>query len=152
MTQGNWIGSPPKPYRKSHCKLATLSRRQEPMLAGRRYRSMSPAGRQSLQFNNEYIKWWPSANNFQFWPGPRAILEIIGFGSPLDKASLSSWQAVSICSFKMESMRDICIFFFWKLFRWRGCWHMIFCQRHFYPTAFRQWEIQNVLDLAEKSV
>ena len=37
------------------------------MLADRRYRSMSPAGRQSLQFYNEYIKWWPSANNFQYW-------------------------------------------------------------------------------------
>ena len=32
-----------------NCKLATLSRRQEPMLPGRRYRSMSPAGRQSLE-------------------------------------------------------------------------------------------------------
>ena len=74
-----------------HCKLATLSRRQKPMLPGGRYRSMSPAGRQSLQFYNEYIKWWPSANNFQCCPrafGPRATLEIIGFGSPLDKASL----------------------------------------------------------------
>ena len=68
-----------------HCKLATLSRRQKPMLPGRRYRSMSPAGRQSLQFYNECIKWWPSANNFQCC---RATLEIIGFGSPLDKASL----------------------------------------------------------------
>ena len=74
-----------------HCKLATLSRRQKPMLPGRRYRSMSPAGRQSLQFYNEVIKWWPSANNFQCCPrafGPRATLEIIGFGSPFDKASL----------------------------------------------------------------
>ena len=35
------------------------------MLPGRRYRSMSPAGRQSLQFYNECIKWGPSANNFQ---------------------------------------------------------------------------------------
>ena len=52
-------------YVIKHCKLATLSRRQRPMLPGRRYRSMSPAGRQSLQFHNEYIKWWPSANNFQ---------------------------------------------------------------------------------------
>ena len=42
---------------KPHCKLATLSRRQKPMLPGGRYRSMSPAGRQSLQFYNEYIKW-----------------------------------------------------------------------------------------------
>ena len=41
----------------SHCRLATLSRRQEPTLPGRRYRSMSPAGRQSLQFYNEVIKW-----------------------------------------------------------------------------------------------
>ena len=52
---------------------------------------MSPAGRQSLQFYNEVIKWWSSANNFQCCPrafGPRATLEIIGFGSPLDKASL----------------------------------------------------------------
>ena len=40
-----------------HCKLATLSRRQKPTLPGRRYRSMSPVGRQSLQFYNEYIKW-----------------------------------------------------------------------------------------------
>ena len=42
---------------KPHCKLATLFRRQKPMLPGRRYRSMSPAGRQSLQFYNECIKW-----------------------------------------------------------------------------------------------
>ena len=34
----------------THCKLATLSRRQTPMLPGRRYRSMSPAGRQSLHW------------------------------------------------------------------------------------------------------
>ena len=72
--------------RQMHCKLATLSRRQKPTLPGRRYRSMSPIGRQSLQFYNECIKWWPSANNFQCCP--RATLEIIGFGSPLDKASL----------------------------------------------------------------
>ena len=39
-----------------HCRLATLSRRQKPTLPYRRYRSMSPAGRQSLQFYNEYIK------------------------------------------------------------------------------------------------
>ena len=52
---------------KTHCKLATLSRRQRPMLPGRRYRSMSPVGRQSLQFYNECIEWWPSANNFQCW-------------------------------------------------------------------------------------
>ena len=75
----------------NHCKLATLSRRQKPTLPGRRYCSMSPAGRQSLQFYNECIKWWPSANNFQCCPrafGPRATLEIIGFSSPLDKASI----------------------------------------------------------------
>ena len=76
---------------KNHCKLATLSPGQKPMLASRRYFSMSPASRQRLQFYNEFIKWWPSANNFQCCPrafGPRATLEIIGFGSPLDKASL----------------------------------------------------------------
>ena len=50
---------------KCHCRLATLSRRQKPTLPGRRYRSMSPAGPQSLQFYNEVMKWWPSANNFQ---------------------------------------------------------------------------------------
>ena len=55
-----------------HCKLATLSRRQKPMLPGRRL--MSPAGRQSLKFYNEFC--------------PRATLENIGFSSPLDKASL----------------------------------------------------------------
>ena len=61
------------------------------MLPSRRYFSLSPASRQRLQFYNEFIKWWPSANNFQCCPrafGPRATLEIIGFGSPLDKASL----------------------------------------------------------------
>ena len=75
----------------THCKLATLSPGQKPMLPSRRYFSMSPASRQRLQFYNEFIKWWPSANNFQCCPrafGPRATLEIIGFGSPLDKASL----------------------------------------------------------------
>ena len=84
----------------THCKLATLSRRQKLMLPGGRYRSMSPAGRQSLQFYNEYIKWWPSANNFQCCPrafGPRATLEIIGFGSPLDKASLLAGARVFFC-------------------------------------------------------
>ena len=76
---------------KPHCKLATLSPGQKPMLPSRRYFSLSPASRQRLQFYNEFIKWWPSANNFQCCPrafGPRATLEIIGFGSPLDKASL----------------------------------------------------------------
>ena len=74
-----------------HCKLATLSPGKKPMLPSRRYFSLSPASRQRLQFYNEFIKWWPSANNFQCCPrafGPRATLEIIGFGSPLDKASL----------------------------------------------------------------
>ena len=42
---------------KTHCRLVTLSRRQKPTLAGRRYRSMSPAGRQRLQFYNEFVKW-----------------------------------------------------------------------------------------------
>ena len=59
----------------SHCKLTTLSQRQKPMLPGRWYLSMSPAGQQSLQFYNEFIKWWPSANIFQCCPrafGPRA--------------------------------------------------------------------------------
>ena len=77
--------------RKSHCKLATLSPGKKSILPSRRYFSLSPAGRQRLQFYNEFIKWWPSANNFQCCPrafGPRATLEIIGFGSPLDKASL----------------------------------------------------------------
>ena len=76
---------------KPHCKLATLSPGKKPMLPSRRYFSLSPASRQRLQFYNEFIKWWPSANNFQCCPrafGPRATLEIIGFGSPLDKASL----------------------------------------------------------------
>ena len=34
-----------------------------------------------------FIKWWAEANNFQCCPraeGPRATLEIIGWGSPLD--------------------------------------------------------------------
>ena len=52
---------------KVDCKLATLSRWQKPMLPGRWYLSMSPAGQQSLQFYNEFIKWWPSANIFQCW-------------------------------------------------------------------------------------
>ena len=50
-----------------HCKLAALSRRQKPMLPGRWYLSMLPAGQQCLQFYNEFIKWWPSANIFQCW-------------------------------------------------------------------------------------
>ena len=75
----------------THCKLAASSPGKKPMLPSRRYFSLSPASRQRLQFYNEFIKWWPSANNFQCCPrafGPRATLEIIGFGSPLDKASL----------------------------------------------------------------
>ena len=39
-----------------HCKLATLSRRQKPMLPGRRYFSMLLARRQSLQFYNFFIQ------------------------------------------------------------------------------------------------
>ena len=42
---------------KMHCKLATLSPGKKPMLPGRRYFLMSPAGRQRLQFYNEFIKW-----------------------------------------------------------------------------------------------
>ena len=41
----------------SHHKLATLSRRQKPMLPGGQYFSMLLARRQSLQFYNEFIKW-----------------------------------------------------------------------------------------------
>ena len=66
------IGKPPcslyiifSCFSNRHCKLATLSRRQKPMLPGGRYLSMLPAGRQSLQFYNELIKWWSSANIFQ---------------------------------------------------------------------------------------
>ena len=42
-------------YYNYHCKLATLSQRQKPMLPCGRYFSMCPAGRQSLQFYTELI-------------------------------------------------------------------------------------------------
>ena len=77
---------------KNHCKLATLSRRQKPMLPGGQYLSMLLAGRQSLQFFNEFIKWWSSVNIFQCF-GPRATSDNISFGSPLDKASLTIGQS-----------------------------------------------------------
>ena len=84
--RSRWVSLQAYVEDKRHCKLATLSRRQKPMLPGRWYLSMSPAGQQSLQFYNEFIKWWAEANIFQCCP--RATLENIGFGSPLDKASL----------------------------------------------------------------
>ena len=100
---------------KPHCKLATLSRRQKPMLPGPWYLSMSPAGQQSLQFYNEFIKWWPSANIFQCCP--RATLENIGFGSPLDKASLlscgiyviwASGKGAEVFERTGQTMNDLC--------------------------------------------
>ena len=67
-----------------------------------------------------FIKWWAEANNFQCCPraeGPRATLEIIGWGSPLDKfivklQSLSTgrrqWKISPARQYRLFSWRRSC--------------------------------------------
>ena len=76
---------------KTHCKLATFLWGQKPMLPSRRYRSMSPAGRQKVSILQWIYQVVILSQYFPMLPSglrPRATLENIGFGSPLDNASL----------------------------------------------------------------
>ena len=65
-----------------NCKLATCSQKQKTMLPSRRYNSMSPVGRQSLQFYNDFINWWALANIFPYWQRNPSD------GSPVDNDTL----------------------------------------------------------------